>query len=259
MERAAVEPGAALGLENREHLVIVGGGGKTSLLLSLTRELNRAGYRVTATTTTKVWHGEAVDAGRLILTGDKEWPDRLRRGLDSGNVIFLGRRLLPTGKVDGIDPELADELFVSGETDFLIVEGDGAAGRPLKAPDPGEPVVPGSATRVVAMAGLEALGKPMGSDLVFRMERFRKITGAEPGAILSSRAISLLFGRPDGFFRGSPEGARLTAFLNKLDLAGDPGRAHDLALEILQGALPRLSEVVLGSLLQDRYLTVTRT
>lgn len=259
MESASSTPGAALGLENREHLVIVGAGGKTSLLLALTRELKGEGFRVVAATTTKVWHGQAVDAGLLILIEDKDWRDRLSRGLDSGHVVFLGRRLLPTGKVDGIAPELADELFLSGKTDFLIVEGDGAAGRPLKAPDSGEPVVPESATRVVAMAGLEALGQPMGSDLVFRMERFERITGTEPGASLSVKAVSLLFARPDGLYKGSPQGARLTAFLNKLDLAADPRPAHGLAREILKTGLPGLSEVVLGSLEQGTYLTLTRT
>ncbi len=259
MEPAFSTPGAALGLESREHLVIVGGGGKTTLLLTLTRELNRDGSRVVATTTTKVGHGQAVDAGRLILTDENGWLERLHRGLDSGKAVFLGRRLLPTGKVDGIDPELADELFLSGKTDFLIVEGDGAAGRPLKAPDSGEPVVPGSATRVVAVAGLEALGQPMGSNLVFRMERFRKITGTAPGTRLSVRVVSMLFARPDGLYKGSPKGARLTAFLNKLDLLADPQPAYDLALEILTSGLPCLSEVVLGSLEQGRYHTLTRS
>lgn len=237
---------------------MVGGGGKTALLLALTRELNRAGSRVVATTTTRVWRRQAVDAGRLILTEENGWRDRLSRGLDSGHVVFLGRRLLTTGKVEGIDPELADELFLSQKADFLIVEGDGAAGRPLKAPNPGEPVVPGSATRVVAMAGLEALDKPMGSDLVFRMERFSEITGIGPGSILSVGAVSLLFSRPDGLYRGSPQGSRLSAFLNKMDLAADPGPAHDLALEILKNGPPRLSEAVMGSLVQGRYITLKR-
>lgn len=247
-----------MGLGPCEHMVIVGGGGKTSLLLALTRELSKAGFRVVAATTTKVRHCEAIDAGRLILISDKGWKDSLYRQLDSGHPAFLGRSILASGKVEGIHPELADELFLSGQTDFLIVEGDGAAGRPLKAHNPGEPVVPGSATRVVASAGLEALGQPITNDLVFRMERFREITGAGPGTVLSVNNISLLFSRPDGLYVGSPPGVRLTAFLNKLDLLADPGTAHDLALKILNSGPPDLSEVILGSVAKSRFVTLTR-
>ncbi len=50
---------SALGLGPREHIAIVGGGGKTSLCFALAEELLRTGTRVITTTTTKVWHKEA--------------------------------------------------------------------------------------------------------------------------------------------------------------------------------------------------------
>lgn len=257
LEQAFSKLASALGLETREHLAVVGGGGKTSLLQALTRELNRPGSRVVATTTTRVLQRQAADTGRLILTEDKDWPDLLSLVLDSGHVAFLGRKLSNPDKVTGIDPELADELFVSGKTDFLVVEADGAAGRPLKAHEHHEPVVPESVSRVVAMAGLEALGQPMEDGLVFRMKRFEEVTGAVPGENLSVGTLSLLFSRPDGLFRGSPRDARLTAFLNKLDAAKEPERALELGREILGCRLPRLSEVVLGSIREGVYLAMT--
>jgi probable selenium-dependent hydroxylase accessory protein YqeC len=256
VERSSLDPVTALGLASREHVVLVGAGGKSTLLAALRRELNRDGRRVLAATTTKVLRLQA--AGRLILTEDRAWRDRLGRALDAGDAVFLGRTVLRNGKVDGIAPETADEIFASGQADFLIVEGDGAAGRPLKAPGPREPVVPSSATRVVAVAGLEALGKPVNGDTVFRVERFMEITGAQPGEALSMRGVSQLFTRPDGLFRGSPPAARLTAFLNKLDLAPMPGPARELALDILKRGSPRVSGVVLGSALKGGYITLTR-
>ncbi len=259
MELKAVELGPALGLLPCEHLAIVGAGGKSSLLVELSRDRRRAGARVVAATTTKVWHRQALRAGRLVLTEESGWRDRLDRELEAGQGVFIGGRLLPTGKVEGIRPELADELFLSGTIDYLIVEADGAAGRPLKAPRPGEPVVPASATRVVAMAGLEALGKPMGHEHVHRMERFAEVAGVPPGAILSAKVLSRVFDHPAGLFQGAPEGARRTAFLNQLDLVADLREAHALARAILDRIEARVHEVVLGSLRRDRYFSVPRT
>ena len=229
MKRVSRQVADALDLGSRELLTFVGAGGKSTLLIALVRELRGRGARVAAATTTKMWHREAEEAGRLVLTREEGWRDRLDRELAAGRAVFLGRRLLPSGKVEGIDPDTADALFLSGRLDCLVVEGDGAAGRPLKAPGPGEPVVPGSATRVVAVAGLESLGRPVEDDVVFRMERFEEVTGASRGTPLTAPILTRLFSRSAGLFRGSSEGARRTVFLNKLDLAADPEEADDLA------------------------------
>ncbi len=258
MEREARTPGAALDLGDREHVVMVGGGGKSTLLCALCRELGGQGVRVAAATTTKVWHCQAVAAGPVVLTDEDGWQDRLEGALGAGKTPFLGRRLLPTGKVEGVVPKLADALFARGRIDRLLVEGDGAAGRPLKAPRPGEPVVPASATRVVAVAGLEALGRPMGSDTVFRMDRFQEITGAAPGERLTVSILTRLFARPEGLFKNCPESAQRSVFLNQLDLA-DPREACSLADRLLSDPDAHVRHVVLGSLRDNRYLTLSRT
>ncbi len=259
MEPAAVELSAAFEGPAREHLVLVGAGGKSSLLVALSREHRRAGARVPATTTTKVWLRQALEAGDLVLTDEDGWRSRLERALARGQGGFLGRRLLPTGKVEGIRPELADTLFRSPGIDSLLVEGDGAAGRPLKAPRAGEPVVPSSATRVVAVMGLEALGKPLGHEVVHRMERFTEVTGASPGANLTADVLVRVFSSPAGLFQGAPEGARRAAFLNQLDLVPEPEDAYALARAVLESPQARVREVIVGSVHQERYLRLTRT
>lgn len=259
MERVSRQVADALDLDARELLTVVGAGGKSTLLIALVRELRDRGARVGGATTTKMWRREAEEAGRLVLTGEKGWTDRLDREIAAGRPVFLGRRLLPSGKVEGIEGDLADALFHSSKLDYLVVEGDGAAGRPLKAPGPGEPVVPAAATRVVALAGLESLGRAVEDEVVFRVERFEEVTGASRGSPITARVLARVFARPAGLFRGSPEGARRTAFLNKADLAAEPAAAQDLARRILETGGARIREVVLGSLRQGRYTTRTRT
>ncbi len=252
-------PGAALDLGPREHLAMVGGGGKTTLLVTLMREFAREGIRVLAATTTKVWHREVLEAAPLVLTDQDGWQDALDRFLETEGMAFLGRRVLPTGKVEGIPPELADLLFTRNIADTVLVEADGAAGRPLKAPGPLEPVIPGTVTGVVAVAGLEVLDRPMEEDLVFRLERVQEITGLARGSRMSEEAVSRLFSHRAGLFQGTPERARKMVFLNKMDRLAHVQAAHGLGRRILEEERSGVSTVVLGSLRQGPFLRLRRT
>jgi molybdenum cofactor cytidylyltransferase len=90
----------ALGLGAREHLALVGAGGKSTLLLSLARELQQDGKRVLAGTTTKMWHREASQVCSVLLSGSSPaWREDLRRGLEEREIVFLAERRLDSGKV----------------------------------------------------------------------------------------------------------------------------------------------------------------
>ena len=257
-ETASAVPGKdlsdALGLRAREHVAIVGGGGKTSLMLALADELTRRGCRVVATTTTRVRHEEA---GRfpavMISEAGTAWPWRVRELLGECGRVFLGERILPSGKVEGISPATADKLFMDGAADHVIVEADGSAGRPVKAPAAHEPVVPESATLVVAVMGLEAMGRRFNSETVFRPEEVQRITRAVPGCVLTPEILSMLFQAPGGLFKGAPETAGRVAFLNKLDLIEDRSQASAL-VEMLAGRPGGSAHrVVAGSLILGDY------
>ena len=245
---------SALALEPREHLALVGGGGKTSLMFYLAGLLHRKGKRVVTSTTTKILHSEALGAPRVIFVqSDTSWKDNLREGLENQGHVFLGGRLLDSGKVEGIDPFLADELCGDRRIDYLVGEADGSAGHPVKAPDAHEPVIPASATVVVAVLGLEALGRRMGPDVVFRADLFRKLTGVNPGERLTAPALSRLFLAPEGLFKGTPLTARRIVLLNKLDLVSEEGEARELAHLILGNALKQIDRVVIGSAAKGRF------
>jgi probable selenium-dependent hydroxylase accessory protein YqeC len=82
----------ALAIEAREHIAIVGAGGKTALLFALAEELRKSGKRVITTTTTKVWHGQAAAAPCVLFTeGESLWKEKLKAGLAKEGHAFLGR------------------------------------------------------------------------------------------------------------------------------------------------------------------------
>jgi probable selenium-dependent hydroxylase accessory protein YqeC len=255
LEKVVGKLSNALALEAREHLALVGGGGKTKLMFALAEELCQAKKRVVTTTTTKIWHREAmISPSVAFIQSDSSWRDRLRKEVQRHGYAFLAQSLLESGKVNGISPSLADELYNENAMDYLIVEADGSAGHPVKAPAEHEPVIPSSVTKVVGMLGLEAMGQQVGPEIVFRVEHFRKLTGLITGQRITPSVLSKLFLDPDGLFKGTPVSAKRIAFLNKLDLLKGEGAARDLASSILGDNGRRIDRVVIGSLIRGIYL-----
>jgi len=245
---------AALDLKEREHVAIVGGGGKTSLCFALADELLAFGKRVVTTTTTKVWQKEADRAPCRVFcpSGTRDF-NRLKEGLREKGHAFVAQRPLDTGKVEGISPETADALFRDVDIDYVIGEADGAAGRPVKTPAEQEPIIPSSATLVIAMIGLEALGMPLAPRVVFRLALFKDLTGLDEGNTLTPSVLAKVFQSPKGFFKGTPEFARRIAFLNKADLLRQDQDAADLARRLLRLAHAPIERVIIGSLLKKTY------
>jgi len=249
---------AALDLGPKEHVAVVGGGGKSTLCFALAEALHLAGARVIASTTTKVRQEEAEKFPRLALfvSGGPD-PNALKKGLDEAGILFVGRKFLQNGKVEGISSTHADDFFRMPDVDYVIVEADGAAGRPLKAPAAHEPVIPQSATLVIALMGLSALGKPLGPDMVFRPALFEALTGLSEGDILTPEGLAKAFDGKAGLFKNTPVSARRVVFLNQLDILPDHGAARDLARQVILKH-PFVNLVVLGSLGNNRFITIHR-
>lgn len=246
---------SALGLGAKEHIAIVGGGGKSTLLFTLAEESRRQGLAVVTTTTTKIrlWEKNQAPAAMYLPAG-APWEKPLKEMVKKHGHVFVSREALASGKVAGIPKALADALFQAPWVDHLLVEADGAAGRPVKTPGPHEPVIPGSATVVIAVMGLEAVGAPCSEEHVFRLEQFKKITGLQKGDGMTPEALIKVFIHPEGLFKGSPEKAQRIGFLNKTDILEDREAARRLARDLvtLPGAL--VDRVVLASLHEKNYM-----
>lgn len=200
-----------------EVVVLVGGGGKTSLMEALARDYEAEGARVVLTTTTKVRPpgpggrplvlAETLDMLMGRLAGDSALPGS--RG------PLIGRRLLPEDKVEGIPPEWVAHLRDAPGVDAVVVEADGSAGRPLKAPAAWEPVMPPCASLVVAVAGLDAQGAPLDESHVHRPELVAGLMALDLGAPLPPAALVEVLTR--GYQSRVPPGAAFRVFLNKID------------------------------------------
>ena len=143
---------------------VIGSGGKTSLIEQLAGELRRHGT-VLILTTTKMW----LPVSKPVCCTLQEAKSALRnRGL-----AYLGKKDTRLGKLLPPEADGWEDL-----AEYVLAESDGAAGLPLKAHAPWEPVLPNKRTQVVSVVGASGIGKPILS-AVHRPEIFSRLCGAE--------------------------------------------------------------------------------
>ena len=244
-----------LPLESRGVLSLTGGGGKTSLMFHLARILADAGKKVLTTTTTKIFVPTPLQSKTLLIDRDpQQILSRSAPFLENAGHITAAAFKYDGTKLKGFAPEAIHQFEDSGLFDWILVEADGAARRPLKAPAEHEPVVPANTSVLIAVAGLEVLGCPLTEDLVFRTELVCERTGLGRGEIISELALARLFEHPLGAFKGgAPQAARFI-FLNKAD---DPRRVEGgrrIAELLRKNSRPVAQALIIGQALESIHV-----
>ena len=236
----------ALGLSRGEIISLVGGGGKSTLMKLLALELANAGHKVIATTTTHILPDQAI--GYFILEENKKLLlDNIQKAIISNPILTVTCGQEPNGKLKGPDPGVIPELLRF--TDFVIVEADGAQRKPLKAPNNTEPVIVPETNVVIAIAGIDGIGKKF-RDIVFRYEIASRLTGLAPEDIVTTQAVATLLAHPEGITRTSPPQSRKIAFINKVEDEKEMAFALEIANSLKKHAL--FNHVIIGCLEGNR-------
>ena len=232
---------------------LVGGGGKTTLMFNLARELSMAGESVLTTTTTKIFEPSRHQTSGVILSDSAAGIlERANDMLDKHlHVTAAVGRLRTSGKLNGFRPDIIGEIWNTGLFQWIIVEADGAAGKPLKVPLAHEPVIPACTQRLVGMAGLIGAGQPLTERLVFRHEQFARLTGLKLGEIVTDAAIANVLVRDDGLFKGFCPEVRRIAFLNQADVGDNFAVGQRVARILSRLKNTGLTRVVIGQVLVD--------
>ncbi|MDJ0923651.1 MAG: selenium cofactor biosynthesis protein YqeC [Acidimicrobiia bacterium] len=228
---------ALLGLDERELISLVGGGGKSTVLFGLGSELAAAGRRVILTTTTKMGREQAMLARTICWSADTR---SANEALDKPGPVML----LTAGddhKVTGPAPEVVDRLFREAGADFVIVEADGSWQRPLKAPAAHEPVVPSTTTTVLILMGAGAVGRPL-NEVTHRVEEAVRFTSLPPDHILTVEDCARILVHPDGALRVCPPQSRVLVAVSRIRTTEHVASAKRLS-QLLE-AEPRVSGCV---------------
>ena len=195
---------SSFGLENSHVTAIVGGGGKSSLMAALGEEYHRRGETVIMTTTTHIR------------------PPR-ENGYMGDDAVVLGSLL--------VSCRLMTVGTMSEERKY------GTKGLPLKVPNDREPVIPPFADAVIAVAGLSALGRPLG-EVCHRPELAKLRFDLEPDQIVTPELMAMLLSSP--LAQRKDVGSRPYAvLLNQADRAR-PDEIAALATLLLQKGVERV-------------------
>jgi len=247
----------ALNLKERAFISLVGAGGKSTLFNRLADELALKNKRIILTTTTKMFSWQLapfVKKGRLIEGHNEE---SVREFINkyfsvkskTGRLAVIKEKIEDNGeeKVSGPSPDWLDKWWEDKLADYFLIEADGAAGRPVKAPASYEPVIPLSTTNLIGVIGIDALGLSLQEENVFRSEIFSRLTGLNLGEKIGIEALAFLICHPQGLFKGAPPSCRRHLFINKAEDPEDLKMAEELTFQVLKISPRGISDIIIGA------------
>lgn len=153
-------------LQETGHVVsIVGAGGKTTLMHTLAAFCADFGKKSVLTTTTHILRPKQFSTAYT--------KEQLAHFFKQHLIVAAGEDA-PEGKL-----RMSGQMPVSDyqkAADFVWIEADGAKHLPCKVPLKTEPVIPKESDIVIGVAGMDALGKPLG-EVCFRKKKAMELLG----------------------------------------------------------------------------------
>lgn len=198
---------------------VIGSGGKTTFLRRLSGCLPGT---VILTTSTHIYPFPGVPLVDVSVSGREQALDEIRSALSRGRSVCVGKAE-PSGKLADPSAVLSFEDLLA-EADHVLVEADGAAGRPLKAHRPWEPVIPPCTGLTVCLVGASGIGKPV-SEACHCPELFASLAGITADTPVSESHIAAVLNR---------EALADCYLVNQTDTLPDPGRAR-LLCDLIRG------------------------
>ena len=236
----------ALQMTADEVVALVGGGGKTTAMFRLARELVDNGGSVITTTTTRIFGAQIALAPAHVRAADAT-RERVSAALAvHRHVLVIGATDAGSGKAEGVSLDLFRRLRAWFPGVCLLNEADGSRMRPFKAPADYEPVIPADTTLVVPVVGADVFGKSLDADHVHRPELVSALCGAPPGTPITPAIVARVLAHPQGGRKGVPAGARVIVVINKVESLPDRAPARETAERLLRE--PAIHSVVLASL-----------
>jgi probable selenium-dependent hydroxylase accessory protein YqeC len=228
----------ALGTTGPQLVAFVGAGGKTTALQRLCEELAARAGGILATTTTAMFARQLTSLGPLLIEDDDETTLATRAGeaLGGSGIVTLARAHAADQKVEGLAPAEVDALWTAGVAGSIVVEADGSRGLPLKAFGEAEPQLPMTATTVVVVAGLDALGRPLDEDHVHRAGLLLTLLDAAEGDAVTPRLFAAALALQVARVRALTPRARVVVLLNKAESEHLTARGAAVAAALLTAA-----------------------
>lgn len=96
-------------LSQKELLSFIGGGGKTTAIFKLSKELKKLDKKVLITTSTAIYYPEKEIYDKIIVDNSVEFIED-SENMDSGTITVIGRAVSKENKLLGLSKELITEI-----------------------------------------------------------------------------------------------------------------------------------------------------
>lgn len=241
-----------ISLEKQELISIIGGGGKTTSMFRLGRELKKFNKKILITTTTGIFIPQQGSYEKLILLEERNENDL--KDLPAGITIIGSKIDEEKKKLMGIDKETIDDFFKNKIFDYIIVEADGSKRKSIKAPASHEPVIPSLTTKTVGVIGMDAVHKRIYEENVHRADIFVNVTNSKLGDIIDEDVIYNLIISKMGIFKCSPKNSDRYIILNKVETNERRKVSEKIKYKLLMNNT-NIKNLIIGSIGKEAKVT----
>ena len=207
---------------NKHNICLVGGGGKTTVMYELAAAWAACGRKVLVLTSTHILRPADGSFAADVPAVQNLW--------QQGRYAVIGTPEPATGKLTAPPQGLYNELQL--QADVILCEADGSKHLPCKAPAAHEPVLLPDSDIVLAVAGMDALGRPL-AQACQRPQLAAALLGCSLDSVIDEQMLAALLLSEQGARKNV--GARAYYIvLNKCDLL--KAAQHEEILRLLVSA-----------------------
>lgn len=199
-----------LKLNEKTLITVTGSGGKTTIIDEIAEILCNHGKKVLVTTSTKILFPKKNNS---IVIMNKEILENIK--ISNPEIIYGAKEYLGKDKLGGFDCDEIDDIKTNGNFDFIIVEGDGSKGKSLKGYEAYEPVIPKTTDILIAVIGLDIIGKTVNDSNIHRVNNVLSLINKNIDENVDYEDILELIRNKDGYFKYHVENNYL--ILNKVN------------------------------------------
>lgn len=193
--------------DGKQHnICLVGGGGKTTVMYELAAAWADCGRKVLVLTSTHILRPADDSFAADAAAVHSLW--------QQGRYAVIGTPEIATGKLTAPSQDLYNEL--QPQADVILCEADGSRHHPCKAPAEHEPVLLPDSDIVLAVAGMDALGRSL-AQACQRPQPAAELLGCSLDSVIDEQMLTALLLSEQGAHKNV--GARAYYIvLNKCDL-----------------------------------------
>ncbi|WP_099191254.1 selenium cofactor biosynthesis protein YqeC [Tepidibacter mesophilus] len=233
-----------------EMISFVGGGGKTTSIFKLAKELKNMNKKVLIATSTAIYYPDEGEYDELIINDSIDICNMNK--IKKGSITVIGRKISKENKLLGLSKEVIDEIYNLRIFDYVLVEADGSKRKSIKSPAEHEPVIPINTDKVVGVIGLDCIGKKINEKNVHRPELFCNITNSKIEEIIDEEKVFRLIIHDKGLFKNTPEECKKYIVLNKIECE-EIQKVSSGIIELLIKSEFNVRGIITSSIIRERY------